>query len=280
MAAAATQADALVQRIEELAERLEQLPDPESRETAQELMAATLELYGEGLERIFETLAEAPEIRDRLVKDGVVASLLLIHDLYPVELETRVHEALETVRPYMESHGGNVEIVSIEDGVLRLKLEGSCHGCRASSSTLELAIKSALDEAAPDLLAIEVEGLVEPVRPAKPLALVSGSPPTRDWIELADASKVESGTMTTLPLDGSGLVVANVGGTLLAYRDSCAGCGATFAGAELEGGVLTCGSCSRQYALTLAGRLVGDEDLQLEPVPLLEEGASVRVAVG
>ena len=77
-------------------------------------------------------------------------------------------EALDNVRPYMESHGGNVELVSLEDGVARIRLEGSCDGCPASSSTLELAIKTALEETAPDLLGIEVEGieqdLLEPGR--------------------------------------------------------------------------------------------------------------------
>ena len=84
---------------------------------------------------------------------------MLIHDLYPVPLEERVAEALDSVRPYMESHGGNVELLCLEDGVARLRLEGSCDGCPASSSTLELAIKTALEEAAPDLIGIEVEGL-------------------------------------------------------------------------------------------------------------------------
>lgn len=273
-------ADTLVQRIEELAARVEQLADPDARETAQELLAATLELYGEGLERIFQALDAVPEVRSALVADGVVASLLLIHGLYPVDLETRVQDALASVRPYMESHGGNVEVVSIEEGVLRLRLEGSCHGCRASSATLELAIKRALDEAAPDLLGIEVEGIPEPVAPSKPLTLLQGSQAKPEWQDLDAAAGVASGAMASVPLGGSGLVVANVGGTLLAYRDACAGCGAPLAGGALEAGVLTCGSCSRQFALTLAGRLIGDEELQLEPVPLLEEQGRVRVAAG
>jgi Fe-S cluster biogenesis protein NfuA/nitrite reductase/ring-hydroxylating ferredoxin subunit len=279
MATAATGADALVRRVEELAERLEHASDPEASEAAQELLAATLDLYGAGLERIFRALETVPEVRDALVEDGIVASLLLIHDLYPVDLETRVREALDTVRPYLESHGGNVEIVSLEDGVLRLRLQGSCNGCRASSSTLELAIERALDEAAPDLLGLEVEGLAEPVRPPKPLAVL-GSAPARDWLDLDGAADVESGALRALLLDGLRLVVANVGGTLLAYRDTCAGCGAPLAAGSLEAGVLTCGSCSRQFALTLAGRLVGDEELQLEPLPLLEEDGKVRVAAG
>ena len=125
-------------------------------------MSAVIDMYGLGLTRIVEILNEdegAGEVKQQLVDDGVVASLLLIHDLYPVPIEERVTEALDDVRPYMESHGGNVELVSLEDGVVRLRLEGSCDGCPASSSTLELAIKTALEEAAPDLLGIEVEGI-------------------------------------------------------------------------------------------------------------------------
>ena len=137
-------------------------PGPGCAPTAEDLVSAVIEMYGQGLERIVEILDEdegAGEIKQQLADDGVVASLMLIHDLYPVPVEERVAEALDNVRPYMESHGGNVELVSLEEGVARLRLEGSCDGCPASSSTLELAIKTALEEAAPDLLGIEVEGI-------------------------------------------------------------------------------------------------------------------------
>ena len=55
-------------------------------------------------------------------------------------------EALDSVRPYMESHGGDVELLGIEDGVARMRLVGHCKGCPASEATLELAIKKALEE--------------------------------------------------------------------------------------------------------------------------------------
>ena len=118
-----------------------------------------LELHGEGLGRILD---RSTRRRRRALADPTVGSVLLIHDLYPVPLEERVAEALDSVRPYMESHGGNVELLGIEDGVARLRLEGSCHGCAASSATLELAIKQALMETAPDLLGMDVEGEEEP----------------------------------------------------------------------------------------------------------------------
>ena len=120
-----------------------------------------LELYGEGLERIVaRARGGRPRCATALARDGVVASLLLIHGLYPVPLEERVEAALVSVRPYMESHGGDVELVGLEDGVAHLRLRGSCNGCPSSASTLELAIREALEEAAPDLDGIEVEGLV------------------------------------------------------------------------------------------------------------------------
>jgi Fe-S cluster biogenesis protein NfuA len=155
----------LLERVQQLSEQLEELPDPRARELASELVSAVIAMYGDGLERILDAISEAGApaegIFDRLTEDGAVSSLLLIHDLYPVTLQERVLEALDTVRPYMESHGGNVELVSLDDGVARLALQGSCNGCSASRATLEQAIEQALAEHAPDLAGLEVTGVVD-----------------------------------------------------------------------------------------------------------------------
>ena len=130
--------EALIQRVEELTAQVQQLPDPLARRTAEDLVSAVIEMYGHGLERIVEILDEdqgAGEVKQQLADDGVVASLMLIHDLYPVPVEERVAEALDNVRPYMESHGGNVELVSLDQGVARIRLEGSCDGCPSSTVT-------------------------------------------------------------------------------------------------------------------------------------------------
>jgi Fe-S cluster biogenesis protein NfuA len=157
--------EALTERVERLIELSEQIPDPGARELVGDLTSAIMDLYGEGLARIGAALADAgpagAELREQLLADGVVASLLLMHDLHPVALEDRVTEALDSVRPYMESHEGGVELLAIEDGVARLRLQGHCHGCAASQATLELAIREALEQYAPDLLGLEVEGVAE-----------------------------------------------------------------------------------------------------------------------
>src|SRR4051812_27965965 len=172
------EAEQLIARVQELTGRLEDLEDGSCRELAEELTGAVVQMYGAGLERIVE-LIEDEETRGRLASDELVAGLLMIHDLYPVPLEERVLGALDSVRPYMESHGGNIELLGFEDGVVKLRLEGSCKSCRASSSTLELAVRQALQEAAPDLLGMDVEGVVEdePELPGIPLpVIVNGAP--------------------------------------------------------------------------------------------------------
>jgi len=154
----------LVERVQELLGSLDEIADPVAQHRVQELIGTVLELYGAGLERVLGIVDDAGDdalpLRQALLDDGVVSSLLLIHGLYPITLEERVVEALDSVRPFLASHGGNVELLSVEDGVARLRLEGSCNGCPASAETLENALKEAIDATAPDLLGLEVEGVV------------------------------------------------------------------------------------------------------------------------
>jgi Fe-S cluster biogenesis protein NfuA len=154
----------LVERVQELLGSLDEIADPVAQSRVQELIGTVLELYGAGLERILGILEDAGDpalpIRTAMLDDGIVASLLLIHGLYPISLEERVIQALDSIRPFLASHGGNVELVSVDEGVARLRLQGSCDGCPSSAATLEHALKEAIEEAAPDLLGLEVEGVV------------------------------------------------------------------------------------------------------------------------
>jgi Fe-S cluster biogenesis protein NfuA len=164
MATQHTAPEELVERVQELLGSLDEIADPQAQARVGELVGAVLELYGAGLDRILGILTDAGDaglpIRDELLDDGIVSSLLLIHGLYPVPLEERVVEALDSVRPFLASHGGNVELLSMEDGIARLQLQGSCNGCPSSAATLEHALREAIDAAAPDLLGLEVEGAV------------------------------------------------------------------------------------------------------------------------
>jgi Fe-S cluster biogenesis protein NfuA/nitrite reductase/ring-hydroxylating ferredoxin subunit len=268
----------LIARVQALTAQLEEIPDLHARALADELVAAIIQVYGDGLERIFAALDD--DVRDRLAEDGVVASLMLIHGLYPVDLETRVIEALDSVRPYMESHGGDVELLAVEDGIARMRLVGHCESCPASESTLELAIKKALEETAPDLEGLEVEGVTQREFEL-PVIQGNGSPPTRpkDWTDL-EADPPTPGVTAPVTVHGTEVLVANVGGTLVAYRNACGWCRMRLDSASMTpGGVLTCPSCERRFELRRAGRSPDDDALQIAPVPLLRKEGRVRVAL-
>jgi Fe-S cluster biogenesis protein NfuA len=153
----------LVARIDALLAEAEALPGRPG-ELLGELAGALVDLYGEGLARIVSGLNGDAVA---LAADEVIAHLLLLHGLHPVPLETRVRTALAEVAPYLGSHGGGVELVGVDGGVVRLRLEGSCNGCPSSAVTLKLAVEEAIHKAAPDVERIEAEGAVAPA-PAAP----------------------------------------------------------------------------------------------------------------
>jgi Fe-S cluster biogenesis protein NfuA len=153
-------------RLQTLIQEIERFSDPGVRAHAQEMVQAILEYHGAGLTRLLDRIAETGETGRALIAmlagDELVSSLLLLYGLHPLNLETRVQQALERVRPYLRTHGGGVELLSVAEGVVRLRMQGSCHGCPSSAMTLKLAIEEAIVAAAPDASAIEVEGVIEP----------------------------------------------------------------------------------------------------------------------
>jgi Fe-S cluster biogenesis protein NfuA len=156
-----------IRRVESLVQEVEQFKDPQVRSRTREIVQALMDLHGAGLEKIFAQIASTGDaglaLIDSLAEDELVASLLLLYGLHPLDLEARVNQALVKVRPYLASHGGNVELLGVEEGVVRLRLQGSCHGCPSSAMTLKQTIEEAIMEKAPDAVGIEVEGEVQTI---------------------------------------------------------------------------------------------------------------------
>jgi len=150
---------ARLQRLEALLQQVERWTDPALQAHMREIVQAVLDLHRAGLERVLERLDAS--VIDACACDEVVSGMLLLHGLHPLDLETRVRQALEEVRPALRGHGGDVELLEVRDGVVRLRLEGNCHGCPSSSATMRQTVEEAILGKAPDALAVEVEGLVE-----------------------------------------------------------------------------------------------------------------------
>lgn len=257
-----------------------------SYERAQQLVREVVGLYGAGLERIVR-LGD-PGLTERLATDDLVASLLLVHGLHPHDVHRRVSDALDRVRPYLGSHGGDVDLLDIADGAtVRLAFTGSCKSCPSSAATLELAVEDAVRAAAPEISAIEVvtaQPASEPnVIPAESLlAHVHSNGATThangsSWHPLPELAELEPGDVAGFLLSGTTVVVCRVGDLPLAYVDRCPVCDDSLAGAQLRETLLGCPRCGTQFDIVHAG--AGPDGAHLEPLPLLLRDGVPSVAL-
>ncbi len=291
--------------IHAIGERIEALLDASgaggavARDRAEELVRLVTDLYGAGIEQILDLLHDAgrldTEMLDRLVANELVSSLLLIHGLHPYDVGSRVERALERVRPYLGSHGGDVELLEVADDVVTLRLLGSCDGCPSSSVTLELAVKDAIESAAPEIARIEVEAapaadgetLIPVASLRTRLDTTSTEGPTgASWHSLTEAGLTPD-PVCTVRVDGVALVVCRAGSDLMVFRDRCALCESSLGTGRLErrlGGsadapVLVCPSCGAHFDVRRAGTCLDDASLHLDPLPVTGQELSAAVAL-
>lgn len=155
-----------VRRIGELVRDLDNFTDPESRASAKALVQLLLDVHSVGLERVLDIVAKdgnsGQHTIDDLGRDPLVSSLLVLYGLHPLDLESRVAQAVNKVRPEVRKAGGELELLQNENGVVRLRIEVTGHGCGSTGNTLKALVEDAMYEAAPDISQLTLEGVDEP----------------------------------------------------------------------------------------------------------------------
>lgn len=278
-----------VGRIESLLEEIESFEDPHARAKTAEMVQTLLQVYGEGLARIVDTAAQRDgELLEVLAGDELVSPLLVLHELHPESVEERVLGALDEVRPYLESHGGDVELVGVDNGMARLRLQGSCEGCPSSTQTLKLAIEEAVLKAAPELEGVEAEGVAEPETDS---TIVAGPTISRkrkkqpeedkdSWTTVGGLPQLSGGGVLAKEVSGEPVLFLKLGGDFYAYRNLCPGCGGSLERGVLDGTELACPGCGERYDVRRAGRGLDSPQHHLQPVPLLvDDNDLVKIAL-
>ena len=161
-------------RVEALLTELRAAPDPVVAERAEELVRLLMELYGAGLERVMEVVSEVGDatLVDCIAADQLLASLLVLHGLHPVSVETRIVEALDKAQKY----SGPIHYLGIgDDGVARLELESPLLGCPSTAMTVKEAVEKAVMDAAPELGGVELNGVFEPPAPGSGTPVAIGT---------------------------------------------------------------------------------------------------------
>lgn len=256
-----------------------------ARERAEQLVGEVVELYGAALARVVALAGDpaVPEMLERLAADDLIASLLLVHGLHPHDVHRRVSDALDSVRPYLGSHGGDVHLLDIVGDTVRLEFAGSCKGCPSSAVTLELTVEDAIRAAAPEISEIEVVAAqaesTAAVIPAESLLTkvhANGGPV---WQPVPDLAELAAGDVGGFMVADVPVLACRVGDQLYAYRDRCPGCEKSLAGAQLHGALLCCPRCGTTFDVVHAGAGPDNTTAHLEPMPLLVRDGVLSIAV-
>jgi Fe-S cluster biogenesis protein NfuA/nitrite reductase/ring-hydroxylating ferredoxin subunit len=231
----------------------------------------------------------------------IASAVMSMYDLVPLDEMTQVEEALDEVRPYIESHGGGLELLDVEGGTVHVRLSGSCHGCAASSMTLRRGVEEKLRERIPwfeEIVAHDPEeNGDEPPPNALPMFQVSPGAPTTpaaptDDVLVAQLKRpvfVDVGRFEDLPegqtmaadVDGNSILIVNVDGEPYAFRNVCPTDGRNpLDGGRVSGGVLVCPWHNCAYDAR-SGKRADDEPggkpLAVVPIAVSSDG-TMRIA--
>lgn len=152
----------LMERVGELVDHLESELAEDDRDRVFELLDHLEAFHREGITRM--AMAMPPDALDAVHEDPLVSHLLeayLGEEAADEDPQALVEEALDEIRPYVHSHGGEMELVALREGIVTLRLMGACDGCPASSATLTQGVESTLRERWPGFRRLRVESDVD-----------------------------------------------------------------------------------------------------------------------
>jgi Fe-S cluster biogenesis protein NfuA/nitrite reductase/ring-hydroxylating ferredoxin subunit len=285
----ATAFEELAARVDDAVAALDDL-DPAARTVAEELKAAVEAVHRAGLVTIVRAMRAddaARAVLFELVDDPAVHLLLSLHGIIRPDPVTHAGQVLDSVRPQLHSHGGDVSLVRIEDGTAFVRLEGACNGCSMSSVTLRNLVEEALVQGVPAISAVEVVA-AEPTPTLIPLESlrIGRDPSAEGWARIGPADglpvdDLSTATVSTAAGERIELIVVNLGQRLSAYRNECAHEALPLDNAVLDvgNGTLTCpwhGFCFDASS----GECLSAPGAQLEALPLRVDDGDVWVRVG
>jgi Fe-S cluster biogenesis protein NfuA len=185
---------AQAERINRLVQRVTELPDEDARTAALELLQSLMDLHGSVMSRVVEVLSESGDAGRkslaRLSDDPVVCGLLVLYGVHPVPLEERVAKAIEKVRPQLRKQSASVELLSITDTAVRVKIDSSGHGCGSSPDAVKRTVEQAVLGAAPEVTEIITEGLPAAAQGFVPVNMIQ--PAIKEEITKKEKSYEES----------------------------------------------------------------------------------------
>ena len=273
---------------DQLIREFEEYPDEEVREKVFQLLNAVDRLHRPGLVALMQFLESKKlwGIIEQARSDPAIRTLLELYDLLPQTEEQLVERALDLVRPYMQSHGGEIDVLGVTDGIVRVRLKGSCHDCSGSAVTLKRGVEEALKEGFPGFKGLEVEEPPPPTAGPSFISLeeVTEAPGKPIFLDAVRLEEVPPGSMRGVMLEGVNVLICNLDGEVYALQNACQGRGLPLDMGELRGEIIICRWHGCRYAARTGKAIPGGDDrhmaeVDLELFPVTVTEGVIQVAV-
>ncbi len=258
--------------------------DERQRNTVEALRRAIEALHREAFARLIRAIRDEPAAAARLREaagDEVVYAVLRHLELLKPSLEERLQQALDSVRPYLREHGGDVELVSVEPpATVTIRLTGACDGCPASGLTLSAGVEKAIHEHCPEITEIrKANGHDAPAPGRVDVVSPFAQAEEEGWADVVGIEEIGEGDIRIVEHGGRSLLFWRWNGEVRCYENACAHLGMPLDGGRLEDDILTCPYHGFQYALTTGECLTAPEvQLQRHAVRLATGRVWVRLS--
>ncbi|MAW81404.1 MAG: hypothetical protein CMI63_14295 [Parvularcula sp.] len=216
--------------------------------------------------RLIRSLQSVPGMSAALREaagDEVVYAVLRRHGILKPSLFERIDQALEDIRPTLASHGGDVELVSVEDTAVVVKFLGACDGCPASALTFYGGVKKAIQDKFPHITEIrQAKGLGggEGVEYASPFANFQ----KEGWTQALALEAIGDGQTEIVEIDGESVLLTRLADKVTCFKNACAHMGMAMDGGEIAERIITCPYHGFQYSLE-SGECLTAPEVQLQP---------------
>jgi Fe-S cluster biogenesis protein NfuA/nitrite reductase/ring-hydroxylating ferredoxin subunit len=255
--------------------------DEAQRNTIAALRRADDALHREAIARLIRAVKQVPSAMAALKAvsgDEVVYAVLRHLDVIKPSLHERVEQALESIRPFLASHGGNVELVEIiPPDTVTVRLLGACDSCPASGLTLSEGVEKAIKEHCPEINTIHKAKGGASTKPAGEAIVHFVSPFARrddaGWHYAALFDEIPQGQVKVTTVSGNEVILSRFDDKVTCYQNACAHLGMPLDSGEIRDGIIICPHHAFAYSLasgecltapqvqlhTHAVRIIGDK---------------------
>lgn len=285
--------DELLTYLGELTAAFEEHPDEQTRLVAANLLQGLDALHREAFTRLTAYLNEQQAghlLVEAAEADRLIGAVLSLYDLLPAEIAIRQAEAaLASVRPYIESHGGQLKVLDVSEGTVYVQMGGACQGCAGATYTLQRGIRQALEDNFPGFEQVVVtepaaqnpttsSGFIAIDQVYTPPSLLQG--PEFQAVSTLDELPLQ--TMRQVELNDVQLLLVHTNGEIYAVGAMCPGSMLPLANGRLDGETIICGWHNERFDLRTGACLERGGTRQMERLPVYPvaiQGETVQVAV-